>query len=347
MKIAQIVPSLRQAGPVNVAHHLTCLLTAAGHDVTVFYFDDFPSGTHTFPCPMEKIAMSEPMDFNQFDVVHTHGQRPAQYVQRHRKPGHTVRFITTAHNYVFQDYQLKYGLLKGTLGGLLYLRAARAHDCVICLSDHALQYYGRFLPKRKLTYIYNTVQKPDAGMAEEQILQQIANFRGEDGLIIGTNCSLIRRKGLDLLIGALPMLPERVRLVLLGDGKERAGLEAQAHRLGVAHRVLFLGFQPNAAAYLPHYDIYALCSRSEGFPLGLLEALSVGLPVVCAPLPTLKEAFRPGEVQFIEEQTPKATAQAIETALRTPELAKNGRSAYEQRLSPALFLRRHLEAYGV
>lgn len=94
---------------------------------------------------------------------------------------------------------------------------------------------------------------------------------------------LVRQKGFDLLIDAFSALAERHTdwtLVILGDGEERQGLEAQVERLGLAGRVLLPGVAGNIEDWYRRADIYVMSSRFEGFGNTLAEALAVGAPAV-------------------------------------------------------------------
>jgi len=71
------------------------------------------------------------------------------------------------------------------------------------------------------------------------------------------------------------------RLVLVGDGPERAAAETRARELGVDAHVAFLGPRADFADYLPHADVFVLPSATESFGVAALEAMSAGVPV-CA-----------------------------------------------------------------
>jgi glycosyltransferase involved in cell wall biosynthesis len=95
------------------------------------------------------------------------------------------------------------------------------------------------------------------------------------------------QKGLDTLLRALPLLKGQrsVCLRLIGDGPAQKQLRALAERLGVAEDVRFLGSRTDVAPYLRRNDILILPSRAEGLSNALLEAMSVGLPVVASAIP--------------------------------------------------------------
>ena len=78
------------------------------------------------------------------------------------------------------------------------------------------------------------------------------------------------------------------RLVIGGDGAERAALEMQVRGLGLSERVDFLGFVAPPGALLGALDVFALTSDTEQMPLGVLEAMAVGLPVLATDVGDLR-----------------------------------------------------------
>jgi glycosyltransferase involved in cell wall biosynthesis len=119
-----------------------------------------------------------------------------------------------------------------------------------------------------------------------------------DGPVIGSLGRLVEQKGFDLLVRALPGLRDAT-VVLVGDGPERARLEALAASLGVADRLLITGWSAEPRRYLPTFDVFALPSRWEGMPLGILEAMHAGLPVVAADVGSVAEAVLDGETGYL------------------------------------------------
>src|SRR6185436_4961339 len=95
----------------------------------------------------------------------------------------------------------------------------------------------------------------------------------------------------DVLIQAVARLPG-VALTIQGEGIERPALEALAARLGVTGRVTFTGRLPrfeDALALRKRHQVFCLPSVSEGFGMVVIEAMGLGLPVVCTDLPVLRE----------------------------------------------------------
>ena len=93
---------------------------------------------------------------------------------------------------------------------------------------------------------------------------------------------LIERKGHQVAIDAMPQLPINVRLLIAGDGPDRAALVRQAQSLGVSERVQFLGSVPQVELkwWYSAADALVLCSSREGWANVLLEAMACGTPVI-------------------------------------------------------------------
>ncbi|MGH0028190.1 MAG: glycosyltransferase family 4 protein [Myxococcota bacterium] len=153
---------------------------------------------------------------------------------------------------------------------------------------------------------------------------------------------LVPKKGIDLLVRALAESDLDWRLDVVGDGPERASLEALARELGVGDRVTLHGPLPNdrVAACMREADLFALPCRvdaggdRDGIPVVLMEAMATGLPVVAGDLPTLRDLVRPDETGLL---TPPGEVSPLREALR--RLA--GDAALRERLARAG--RRHVE----
>ncbi len=117
---------------------------------------------------------------------------------------------------------------------------------------------------------YAKKPRPDA-------LPRIVKRPGE--LWVGTLAGLRAVKNLPRLVRAFAGLPEPWQLVILGDGPERDAIKAQAHDSGVAHRVHLPGFAPDPSKAVGLFDLFALSSDSEQFPISVVEAMAAGLPV--------------------------------------------------------------------
>ena len=95
---------------------------------------------------------------------------------------------------------------------------------------------------------------------------------------VGTLAGLRAVKNLPRMVRAFSGLPDNWQLVILGEGPERDAIRDEAIRLNIVHRVHLPGFVDPAKA-VGLFDIFALSSDSEQFPLSLVEAMAAGLPI--------------------------------------------------------------------
>jgi len=156
---------------------------------------------------------------------------------------------------------------------------------------------------------------------------------------IGAVGRLAPQKGFDVLLRALADIPG-ARLVIVGDGPERAELEALAQRLGVADRTSFVGWIDEPRSLLSSFDVLALPSRNEGFPLTVLEALLAEVPVVATDVGSVREAVVPGETGvLVEPEDVDALAAALRALLADPQerqrLGRRGRELVRARFTAA------------
>lgn len=96
---------------------------------------------------------------------------------------------------------------------------------------------------------------------------------------LGTLAGLRPVKNLPRLVRAFAGLPPEWRLVILGEGPERATIEAEAARLGIADRVHLPGFVSPPSGVVGLFDLFALSSDSEQFPISVVEAMAAGVPI--------------------------------------------------------------------
>ena len=211
----------------------------------------------------------------------------------------------------------------------VWLRALRKQDLIVTLSKHAVGYYSRWFPEAQLAYVYNAKSVDREKDLNDEERERLLRFKGKNRLI-GVNALLTARKGVDQLIKALPDLPGYV-LAVVGDGKERKNLERLTERCGVGERCLFVGYQKDAFRYLPYYDVYAMVSRSEGFPLSLIEAAAYGVPTVCSRIPILEETFREDEVSFFTLEDIDSLRKAILRLSSSEGYGANFKRAYDER----------------
>jgi len=133
---------------------------------------------------------------------------------------------------------------------------------------------------------------PDLGEPESTI---------RDTLTVGSIGRLDAMKAHEILLKAIAQV-EHTKAVILGEGAERSNLEQLAMDLGIKDRVQLLGWVDNPRSYLSQFDVVAMPSRSEGFPLAMVEAMLAARPVIATRVGSMPEAVIDGVTGWLIEK---------------------------------------------
>ncbi len=157
----------------------------------------------------------------------------------------------------------------------------------------------------KVAVIYNAL--PERFGARRDL--ERGESRAKFNLVLDTTAlvmigSLIERKGLPVLLEALtPLIDLDWRLLVAGDGEDRAAFEQKTVQLGLEERVDFLGFQPEAEVekLLSAGDVLVLPSYMEAMPYVILEAMACRLPVIASNIYGIPEMVEDGKTACLVE----------------------------------------------
>lgn len=138
-------------------------------------------------------------------------------------------------------------------------------------------------PPRKVQAIHNGV---DIDGVRDKSRAFVPALRKDRPWVLSAS-RLSPEKGLDVQLQAFALLRRSVdaQFVILGEGSERGAVEAEIARLGLQGHVFLPGFQENPFPWFAQADVFLMASRFEGFPMSLLEAMALGLPVVSTACP--------------------------------------------------------------
>ncbi len=139
--------------------------------------------------------------------------------------------------------------------------------------------------------------------------------RKEGEVIIGAVAGLRAVKDLPALVRAAGGLSGKFRLVIVGEGPERATIEGAAMAMGLSDRLLMPGFVDRPYRYLRHFDLLALSSKSEQFPISVVEAMAAGLPIASLPVGDVRRMVAPENLPFIAEYPTEVRLRDVMQAL--------------------------------
>jgi L-malate glycosyltransferase len=132
-------------------------------------------------------------------------------------------------------------------------------------------------------------------------------FQKREGeIVVGTIAGLRTVKNLPRLVRAVAAAGPNVRLAIAGEGPERGAIMAEAERLGIADRVMMPGFLRDPARYIRLFDIFALSSDSEQYPISLVEAMTSAIPAVSTDVGDVRNIVARDNLPFIVRREDEA-----------------------------------------
>jgi glycosyltransferase involved in cell wall biosynthesis len=138
---------------------------------------------------------------------------------------------------------------------------------------------------------------------------EVSQIRREFGLgptdpVLGIVAALRPEKNHELFLDVAARIVRKLptaRFLIVGDGPCRPQIKERAQRLGLSSHVIFTGSRPDVPRLLAAMDVFGLTSRIEANPLSILEAMSVGRPVVATNVGSIHEAVIEGQTGFLVE----------------------------------------------
>jgi len=326
----------RHGGGQRIVHELASAMIERGHDVDVVYSTAgtiepgrLPYRVHFVP-HHERLYVN-PLEFVRLlwrrrprsGILHAHGYEGAFYRTLAREG---VGLVATSHHPDPPDVSARPGRwgsfrrvrwIRERIIALLERRALRAADLVICTSDFsraALRERGYLGAGNPMGVVHNGAPPLPRPLEPEAGAELVCVAR------------LDHHKGLDVLLRALSQLEEpRPRLDFVGVGRDESKLRVLTEELGLAKTVTFRGQldREELGACLAGAKVLVLPSRSENFPLAVLEAMQVGLAVVATSVGGIPEAVSNGEeALLVSPNDPGALADALARVLGDDRLRR-------------------------
>jgi glycosyltransferase involved in cell wall biosynthesis len=209
---------------------------------------------------------------------------------------------------------------------------------LISVSDSVKLQYLKQLPINpdKIKTLYNGTEYNKFNREFNPVEKQNELGLEADDFIIGTVANLNWRKDLFTLLEAAKLVLAQypnARFLLIGEGPQKAELQARAQQLGISSRVLFLGSRHDIPELLSLCRIFVISSVTEGLTVAILEAMAMGKPVVATSVGGIPEVVLDGETGFlVPPKAPDKIAQSIKKLISHKELATQFGAAGEKRV---------------
>jgi glycosyltransferase involved in cell wall biosynthesis len=281
-----------------------------------------------------------------FDIVHCHQYTPFFYGVLASSMT-SSKLVFTEHGRFYPDrYRYKALFINPILALLTSGLVAISEATRLALARY------EFMPIKRIQVIYNGIRGLQADSDEVRAL------RGQLGLpagafIVGTVSRLDKVKNQEMMLRAFARFRQVVGqawLLLVGDGPEREHLERLAEQLGIADQVKFVGFIREPANYLALMDIFLLSSHTEGTSMTLLEAMSLGVPIVATQVGGNPEIVVNGETGLLTAAGEEhAFSEAMLRIYRDPQLrsklAEAGLKRFEDQFSVEKMTKQYVHLY--
>jgi glycosyltransferase involved in cell wall biosynthesis len=183
----------------------------------------------------------------------------------------------------------------------------------LTLRDLATRWWR--LPETRVFYIPNGIDcERFAAPPDTDYLGQLGIASGD--AVVGTVAGLRPEKNLRRLVRAFSTLPRELaaKLVIVGDGPERARIAAVAAEHGLANQLVLTGRLAKPERILGRFDVFALSSDTEQMPNSILEAMAAGLAVAATDVGDVKRVLAPENGGFV---VPRADEAALAASMRT------------------------------
>jgi len=310
MRIAYILPSLVNTGPIVVVNNVVKYLTGKVDLIDVYYFDE-SSTTLSFDCNTFHISKSESIDFDKYHIIHSHTLWADVYLFRNRKKIKKAKIVSTIHQDTFTSFTIQFNRFISFFLGHYWCYIQRHFDAVVAISDQLKDRYSKLFPEIKT--IYNGCNITDNEKVDEDIAKLITDYKERGYKILGSYAYISKRKGLSQVVTVLNQLPDYV-YIIFGEGPYLNELKKEVVKFNVKDKVLFLPYVKAPYSYLKFMDIYMMPSYSEGFGLAMVEAALAKKSIVCSNLPSFHEIFSDKEVSFFELDNSASLINAITKA---------------------------------
>lgn len=208
------------------------------------------------------------------------------------------------------------------------------------------------IPADRITVVHSGVDALPEPRDSREAIRSRHNIPA-DAVVIGNVAHLASHKGQNILIEAFDQIAAKhatAHLMVVGEGDERASIEATRDASPHADRVHLVGFQEDVAGYLQAFDLFTMPSIKEGLCTSILDALRGRLPVVASRTGGIPEIIHPEETGLLAEPgNPADLAKQIARLLDDPEfgrrLATAGETLVREQFSIDRTVEQSLAAY--
>jgi glycosyltransferase involved in cell wall biosynthesis len=295
MKVLHVLNSTRFSGAENVVCQI----------IHMFQNDDYemaytsPNGQISDALkergvdfyPLESLKVSELKKvIKQFqpDVIHAHDMKASFVVSRCNGK---IPFVSHIHNNAFDSRKI-------SLKSIAYLFAALRSKHIFWVSNSSFNgYCFHGILDNKSSILYNVI---DIDALKEKMLLDNNSYK-YDVCYLGRLTYQKNPQRCVKVIYELKKINPNIKAVFIGTGELETEVKELCNKLNLCDSIDFLGFQSNPLKILHDSKVMLMTSRWEGTPMCALEAMALGVPIVCTPTDGLKDLITNDEPGYISD----------------------------------------------
>jgi glycosyltransferase involved in cell wall biosynthesis len=244
------------------------------------------------------------------DVIHAHGYKADLYVYFALR-GSSLPLVSTCHTWYNHDP-------KDRFFGVVDRFVLRSYGNIVAVSEGVREeLLGAGVRADKISMIQNGIDLRTFDRASAVVKSELG---WSDYPLIGLVGRLSKEKGADIFLTAasrvLNQLPD-AKFVVVGDGPDRAKLDALIDELGIRDSVRMLGRRDDMPAVYASLDLMVSSSRREGLPIAILEGMASRLPLIATPVGAVPTVVLDGRTGvLVPAEAPELLATVIIGLLR-------------------------------
>ena len=254
--------------------------------------------------------------------------------------------LSTAHGWL-------YGTVREKIYHFFETLTLRQVDSVITVSPEVkakLEQLG--VTADPISVIDNGIDLEDKRFATSAKIARQALGISNGAFVVGNVARLIPEKAQRNILLAAAELRDiaNLKLVFIGDGPERDPLARLAADLGLGEQLLLTGNRPDARSLYAAFDLFLLSSLHEGLPMALLEAMTVGVPVIATAVGAITKVICDGENGIIigpncKNEMKKAVRRLHRDPALAKQLARCARATVKKKFSSAQMAQVYYQKY--
>jgi len=260
------------------------------------------------------------------DVVHLHSTK-AGWIGRIAACAAKRKIVFTAHGWCFTE---GVSSTRKKMGIFIEKRLSKITHKIICVSNYDKQLALKYgvTTNSKIQVVYN-------GVSTSERHDKVLEPSSDEAFKVVMVARFSEPKDQISLIKAIPYIDDNIKVYFVGEGSTMSAAQDLVAEMNVVDQVVFLGQRTDVQELLSSFDIFVLSSKYEALPISIIEAMSVGLPIIASNVGGVSELVIDGENGLLFEkgnieELARQISKLIDDEPRRIEMGRISRCRYQE-----------------